>query len=138
MRSSKDTLLAQRNAHQRRLDELVLRKANLGYSAPVEITTEIQDIQAEIDKIDISLETLDRFTELQKQSEVGVDRRDIEPRLHIMVATIQATVAEFATLKKFVDSELRKSKWLMLGVTGLQTLVLIGFMIAIMYIVAHR
>lgn len=94
-------------AHKRRLAELELKAATLGSDTPPEITTEIEDIRLEIAKLEASITALAKVSELGEQYEKPrvVDRRDqvnYEERLHIMLATVQSTVAEFASLRKFV------------------------------------
>jgi hypothetical protein len=136
MKSAQEALLAQRSAHQRRLDELVIQRATIGIATPPEINTEIEDISAEISKIDSSLEALERFKSLRAASDINpyLDRRDSEYQQHIMVATVMAMVAEFATLTKNVENRFAKQDKLLI-VFGL-TMGL--FMIAIMFIVGFR
>lgn len=110
MKSAHESLLAQRSAHQRRLDELVIRSATFGNTTPPEVKTEIEDIQTEIFKIDASLDALERFKDLQDRTETtnSGDRRDQELKQHIMVATVMATVTEVSSIKKFVQDEFAK------------------------------
>jgi hypothetical protein len=135
MKSAHEALLAQRSAHQRRLDALIIQRATIGITTPPEVNTEIEDITAEILKIDSSLEALERFKNLRAASDVNpfLDRRDSEYQQHIMVATVMAMVAEFATLTKNVEQRFAKQDKLLIvfGCTmGL-------FMVAIMIIVGN-
>lgn len=143
MRSAREALLAQRSAHQRRLDELLIQRATIGIVTPPQINTEIEDIEAELAKIDSGLAALDSYRELRNATEtVGIpDRRDQSLQQHIMIATVQATVAEFASLRKSVyeaQSEMRDElksfrsviQWFILGISAV-LLVVLGIIIYI-------
>lgn len=127
MRSSRDQLLTLQVAHRRRLDQLLIKQAALGAETPPNITTEIEDIQQELIKLQASIDAVETVTTLAEESQVGLkDRRDIEPRLHVMVATIQATVAEFSNLRVFVSNEFarvyRILKYIGFGMIALEVL----------------
>jgi hypothetical protein len=104
MKSAREALLLQRAAHQRRMDELIIQRATIGIVTPPQINTEIEDIEAEIAKIDSGLSALDSYRVLRETTDTyGLeDRRDQASKQHIMIATVQATVAEFASLRKYV------------------------------------
>lgn len=99
------------DAMQARLRELEVDAAQLGYSAPPHIATEISEINAEITKQQAALQALELVDTLNDAS-IGVrtlDRRDTsnyEHRLNVMVATVMATVSEVATVKKHVDDSI--------------------------------
>lgn len=95
-------------AHTRRLHDLEIKQATFGLNVPSEISSEIEDITTEIAKLNASLVALTTVVELGNETGIGtkpIDRRDEsnqELRTHVMLATIQATVAEFLSLRKFV------------------------------------
>lgn len=95
---------------QRRLDELEIDQAQLGFDAPPHIAIELSDLRQEIDKQQAALNALEVVDSLNDAS-VGVkllDRRDesnYEHRLNVMVATVMATVAEVSSVKKLVIDE---------------------------------
>lgn len=143
MRSAREALLAQRSAHQRRLDELLIQRATIGIVTPPQINTEIEDIEAEIAKIDSGLNALNTYQELRSATDTTGfgDRRDQDLKQHIMIATVQATVAEFASLRKFVyetQSEMRNElksfrdviQWFIIGISAV-LLVVLGIIIYI-------
>lgn len=139
MRSSSDQLKTLLIAHRRRLDQLEIKKASLGLDTPPETITEIEDIEKEIVKTAASLKALDTVETLSGESDSEfVDRRSIEPRLHIMVATIESTVAEFLSLRVFVTNEINRLFRLGLIWGTAVVLVVIGFMVAIATIVWLR
>ena len=98
-------------AHKRRLDELEVKAATLGSQTPPEITTEIEDIRLDVVKLEASLGALEKVNELGNEFEepYSVDRRNqssYDQRIHIMIATVQSTVAEFLSLRNFVDEKI--------------------------------
>lgn len=135
MRSARETLLAQRSAHQRRLDELEIKRATFGINVPIEIGIEISDIQNEIFKIDSSIEAVERLRDIRLAADVDVngDRRDFELKQHIMVATVQATVAEFASLRKFVtDGFSQQNRKILVFGVGVVVIMLINMVMLAM------
>jgi uncharacterized coiled-coil protein SlyX len=105
------------SAHKRRLEDLEIKAATYGTATPPEITTEIEDIRLEIAKLQASVDALTVVNDLRAEFEPtrAIDRRDrsnYEERLHIMVATVQATVAEFSNLRSFVHEGFKEIKWL--------------------------
>lgn len=100
-------LTEQRDAHFARLSELQLRNARMGYATEPSVLTEIEDIGLKITQLDASIKALEVVAEQAPVSGYP-DRRIDDQRLHIMVATIQATVAEISNLKVFVHGETRK------------------------------
>lgn len=105
------------SAMQRRLEQLEIDQAQLGYGAPPQIATEISDIQEEIRKQQAALAALEVVDTLNDAS-IGtkaLDRRDesnYEHRLNVMVATVMATVTEVSNVKKFVGDEIAGIKTL--------------------------
>lgn len=99
-------LTEERDAYFARLAELKLRHARLGYATDPAVLTEIDDIELKIAKLDASIVALETVAEQGTVSAtVYPDRRIDDQRLHIMVATVQATVAEFSSLRAFVQGE---------------------------------
>jgi hypothetical protein len=100
-------------AHRARLRQLELIEASRGSSTPPEITNEIEEISNDITKLEASLGALNTVETLTSAT-IGtkdVDRRDsdnYEHRLSIMVATVQATVAELSNIRKHVDDRFRE------------------------------
>lgn len=91
--------------HKERLYALELKLAQYGLNAPVEITTEIEQIKAAI----LALETVADLGSTST-SPVIEDRRNIsniEMRLNIMTATVMAVVAEVSSVKIFVQTALK-------------------------------
>jgi hypothetical protein len=122
------------SAHRRRLAELEVKAATLGNETPPDVITEIEDIRLDIAKLEASITALEKISELSSQYEpvAAVDRRDqssYDQRLHIMIATVQATVAEFSALRKFVADELMNVKWLISRLA-------IGFTISLLVLMA--
>lgn len=99
-------------AHTRRLHELEIKQATFGLNVPSEISTEIEDIQDGITKLNAQLVALTTVADLGSETGAAhkpIDRRDEgnqELRTHIMLATVQATVAEFLSLRKFVTERI--------------------------------
>jgi hypothetical protein len=100
-------LTEERDAYFARVAELKLRNARLGYSTDPSVLTEIDDIDLKIAKLDASIVALEVVAEQTPNNGVA-DRRVDDQRLHIMVATIQATVAEFSSLRVFVHAEITR------------------------------
>lgn len=99
--------------HTQRLQNLEAKAALYGtLMVPFEITNEIEIIHAEIAKLNASLTALSTVVDLGNDTGTAnkpIDRRDEsnqELRTHIMLATVQATVAEFLSLRKFVTDEI--------------------------------
>ena len=93
--------------HKQRLYALEEKLATFGLNAPVEITTEIEQIKAAI----TALETVADLVQTVGTTTPPVieDRRNaqnVEMRLNIMTATVMASVAAFSDLKVFVRDEL--------------------------------
>lgn len=109
--------------HRRRLYELQLDAAQLGSSAPPQIAIEIADIEAEIAKQEASLTALDvvaSFTNAGVGAKLPDDRRAdsvIEHRLAVMVATVQATVAEVGSVKRDTREAIQEVKLLIYRIT---------------------
>jgi len=99
--------------HRGRLEVLELQRAEYGIATPPQITTEIEDIELKIRAIDASLTALNTVVNLANGAgDRAIDRRDqanYEQRQHIMIATIQASIAEFSSLRAFVRDELKKA-----------------------------
>lgn len=123
-------------AMQRRLEQLEIDQAQLGYGAPPQIATEISDIQDEIKRQQAALQALEVFDTLNDAGvgSKGLDRRDesnYEHRLNVMVATVMATVTEVSNVKKFVADEIAGIKTLIyrviLGAAIVAVLWSIGF-----------
>lgn len=99
--------------HRARLEELELKKAQFGIDVPPQVSIEIEDIETKIRAIDASITALDTVVNLANGAgDRAIDRRDqanYEQRQHIMIATIQASIAEFSSLRVFVRDELRKA-----------------------------
>jgi len=87
--------------HSRRLRELELKQAHYGLNTPVEILTEMDSLRATIRAIET--------TELLKDDTLHEDRRQ-DHRIHIMIATVQATVAEVSSIKVFIKEEIQRTK----------------------------
>ncbi len=88
--------------HRARLYALEEKQAQFGFNAPVEIDVEIDSIRATI----TALETV---SDLARAAPViSPDRRDTSQQMHYMIATVQSTVAEVASVKVFVRDELRE------------------------------
>jgi hypothetical protein len=98
-------LTEERDAYFARLAELRVRRAHTGYSTDPVVVTEIDDIELKVTQLDASIKALEVVAEQAPENHFTADRRIDDQRLHIMVATIQATVAEFSGLKTFVHSE---------------------------------
>lgn len=98
--------------HTRRLQDLERKAATFGLNVPSEITNEIDVINEEVAKLNASLTALTTVADLGNDTGIGnkpIDRRDEgnqELRTHIMLATVQATVAEFLALRKFVTERI--------------------------------
>lgn len=98
------------NTLQRRLNELEIDQAQLGFNAPPHLAIEISDTRAEIDKQQAAinaLELVDTLTDATPTSKI-LDRRaesNYDHRLNVMVATVMATVQEVASVKKLVTDE---------------------------------
>ncbi len=61
-----------RETHQKRLNKLELREAQLGLSAPPELLTEIEDVREKVNAINIQLSTLQQLSDVQSvQKEQG-------------------------------------------------------------------
>ncbi len=134
-------------AHTRRLHDLEIKRATFGLNVPAEISTEIEDINDEITKLNAQLVALTTVADLGSETGAAhkpIDRRDEgnqELRTHIMLATVQATVAEFLSLRKFVteridhvESELSKQS--RIGVYALIA-VFVGIATIIVLIIAR-
>jgi hypothetical protein len=103
------TILTLQDTYQARLDELVEKKAKLGYSADPSITLEIEDIERELSENSAVLHALNTVNELitsenkrlndPRQPQPLEDRRDNDNQYKAMVATIEATVAQISTVK---------------------------------------
>jgi hypothetical protein len=122
------------SAHMRRLAELEVKAATYGNDTPPDIITEIEDIRLDIAKLQASVTALEKVSELSTQYEQPriLDRRDqgnYEERIHIMIATVQATVAEFSNLRVFVKDQLADVKWLISRLA-------IGFTISLLVVLA--
>lgn len=139
MSDRKKQLIEQRNAHQRRLDELEIQAAQLGYSTPPHIKTEIDEIGQTLSKLDASIAALDTYDDL-KRDEVSngywSDRRSDDPRIHIMIATVQATVAEVANIKRFVTDQFTEQNRKLFRVGLLALLALAMYFALIMWLVS--
>lgn len=125
MQSSRDLLLSKQVAHKRRLHRLEVRRAAEGLDTPPAVLTEIEDITAELAGIAASITALDTVEKLIADSgSDALERRNLETRLHVMVATVQATVAEFSNLRKHVTDEFarvyRILKWIGAGMLVLE------------------
>lgn len=136
MPTSRDHIEKLIDAHTRRLQELELRAATLGSNAPPEVLSEIEDIRVEIAKQQASISAVVLVGELNTTSAQArlVDRRDqlnYDERLHIMVATVQSMVAEFLSLRNFVNAKVdafeNRMNRILIGV-----LVGMGFLIFLM------
>src|SRR3990172_10715269 len=101
LNQKKLALTEERDAYFSRLTELKLRNARMGYGTDPAVLTEIDDIDLKIAKLDASIVALETVAEQTPDRGIA-DRRIDDQRLHIMVATIQATVAEFSILLMFV------------------------------------
>ncbi len=123
-------LTEERDAYFARLAELKLRHARMGYSTDPVIVNEIDDIELKVKKLDASIVALEVVAE-QTPGNMGYDRRIDDQRLHIMVATIQATVAEFSNLKVFVHAETHKIYWVLAGYGLLALIQFIGLVVLI-------
>lgn len=99
-------LTEERDAYFSRLAELKVRNARFGYATDPVILTEIEDIELKLAKLDASIAALEIVAEQTPSSGITPDRRIDDFRLHIMIATVQATVGEFASLRVFVQHEL--------------------------------
>ena len=99
-------------ASTRRLHDLEIKRATFGLNVPSEISTEIEDINDDITKLNAQLIALSTVADLGSETGTAnkpIDRRDEgnqELRTHIMLATVQATVAEFLSLRKFVTERI--------------------------------
>lgn len=133
-------------AHTRRLRDLEIRQATFGLNVPPEISIEIENIQDDIAKLNAQLNALAAVADLSSDASYAqkpIDRRDEsnqEYRTHIMLATVQSTVAEFLSLRKFVteridtieDALARQTKY---GVYIVIAMFLtLGFIILLIYI----
>lgn len=98
-------LTEERNAYQARLDELRIKKARFGYSTPAEVDTEIDEIDLKLTQLDASIKAIETVQELSSNDVID-QRNNSDFRLHIMVATVQATVGELANIKKYVHDEI--------------------------------
>lgn len=96
-----------------RLEVLELQRAKYGIDVPPHIETQIEDIGLEIRAIDASVTALDTVADLASSSgDRIIDRRDqanYEQRQHIMIATVQATIAELSGVRVFVRDEIKKA-----------------------------
>lgn len=89
-------------AHLARLKELEKQQARFGYRTDPAVLTEIAEKRA-------ILKALQTFEDLKADSTLEPDRRQ-DNRLNIMVATVQATVAELATTRKAVRDDIQAVK----------------------------
>lgn len=101
------------NEKSERLRKLMtIQKANFsGTGVGDTYIQEIKELDLDLGKIGAALEALETVTNLDETLPQIEDRRSQvsnEQRLHIMVATIQATVGEVANIKRFVTDELKK------------------------------
>lgn len=97
-------------------EAMTLQKANFGPDTDPVLVHEIRELDKELVKIKAALDALETVDELGETLPRVEDRRaDVnnETRLHVMVATVQATVAEFASLRKRVDDGFEEMSHLM-------------------------
>jgi len=130
LNQKKLALTEERDAYFSRLTELKLHRARVGYSTDPAVLTEIDDIELKIAQLDASIVALDIVAE-QMPLTGTPDRRMDDQRLHIMVATIQATVAEISNLKVFVHSEVRRVYKIMAYIGALTILLFLGLAVLI-------
>jgi hypothetical protein len=129
-------LTEERDAYFSRLAELKLKYARFGYSTEPAVLTEIDEIELKIAKLDASVTALETVAE-QTPFNATPDRRLDDQRLHIMIATVQATVAEFASLRVFVRDETHRI-YRVLAFYGILALVqFIGLVILIVELNRH-
>lgn len=82
-----------------------LQHANFN-DTPAVLVREAHTIDTELVQLKAALDALDKVEDLDSTLPPVEDRRaeaNSEQRLHVMVATVQATVAEFLSLRKRVD-----------------------------------
>lgn len=110
-------LIDLRDTHQARLDELVEKRARLGYSADPALNMEIDDIERQMSELSASIQALNTVQDLIRDQQnkrpnphapIQEDRRDLEARLQVMLATVQATVSEVSSVKRYVTDEINK------------------------------
>lgn len=123
--SRKLALTEERDAYQARLDELRIKKARFGYNVPPEVDTEIDEIDLRLLQLDTSIKAIETVQDLSSSDSFD-NRNSSDFRLHIMVATVQATVGELANVKSYVHDEIKefdkRLRWLGIGVLSLEVL----------------
>lgn len=133
--TTKDHLLRLIQAHRARLEVLEVQKAQQGYDLTPRVATEIDAIALEIAKLERQIEALDTVSELEDRKSGGdkiIDRRDssnYDTRLHIMLATIQATVAEVASVKVSVARDIKRIETLVYRIAVAGVFAIVGLYI---------